>query len=85
MCAACGRAQTFIRHEGFIIDRDGFDERFSAVVEVYVNAEYGYEVSAEVVSAWVAITTLADTAWCALRRGARTQSPKTGARFQNEC
>jgi myo-inositol 2-dehydrogenase/D-chiro-inositol 1-dehydrogenase len=56
-----------------------------AVVEVYVNADYGYEVSAEVVcQCGSAMTTLADTAL--VRSGARRAHPIPKdwlARFQN--
>ena len=56
-----------------------------AVIEVYVNAEYGYEVSAEVVcQRGSAITTLADTVL--VRSAAQRAHPISKdwlARFQN--
>ena len=56
-----------------------------AVVEVYVNADYGYEVSAEVVcQRGSAITTLADTALVRAEARRAHQIPKDWlARFQN--
>jgi myo-inositol 2-dehydrogenase / D-chiro-inositol 1-dehydrogenase len=56
-----------------------------AVIEVYVNADYGYEVSAEVVcQRGSAITTLADTAVVRANAQRAHAIPKDWlARFQN--